>query len=357
MGLSLLRKFVLLAISVAVFLPWRQAAASSRMFWHYSSWVEEAMLGARTMDLNKDDQPVIYVMPAGQRRTGGISDNPDAWTSKYGSVVVVFNRQRNYCDDGVNTEGLAFHFLSMAGSQYEARDCRPGVLGAIYGQYLLDNAANVADALKLMEQTQLVPEGMATSYPCHLALEDAAGKSAVVEFVGGQMKVYQNNSAVLTDEPSLDDQLANLKNYKPFGGDRPLPGDVDSKSRFVKASAFLETLDAPLMLGGSPDLISCMFSGIHAAATPFGAVMFEGDSAVSAWPTLWTSVYDLTNKMFYFSPSQVRNIFWLDMSKLKLSPGAPVLTLQADRTDLYGDVTKKLSSPALPASQLLLFAE
>jgi choloylglycine hydrolase len=264
------------------------------------------------------------------------------------------------CNEGINTQGLAFHYLYMKGSEYQTRDSRPGVDGAIYGQYLLDNAANVAEALTLMSQTQLVPGWMGTFYPCHLALEDAAGDSAVVEFIGGQMKVYHDPDKpayILTNEPPLDQQLANLTRYKGFGGDLPWPGDVDSKSRFVRASAFLKTLNYLGLWFLNPDLISRLFSAIRPEATPFGAIMFKDNgSEKSAWPTLWTSLFDLTNKAIYFTHYIARNTFWIDMNKLKLSPGAPVLYLRADRTDLFGDVSGLLSSPPHPALLLLLLS-
>ena len=144
----------LVAISLAVFLPFHDVDACSRIFWNSNG---KAMLAARNMDLDEDDKPTIYVLPAGRSKTGGINDNPAKWTSKYGSVVMAFKGSRNVCDEGINTQGLAFHYLYMADSVYETRDSRPGVDGGRYGQYLLDNAANVAEALTLMSQTQLVP--------------------------------------------------------------------------------------------------------------------------------------------------------------------------------------------------------
>ena len=72
--------------------------------------------------------------------------------------------------------------------------------------------------------------------------------------------------------------------------------------------------------------------------------MFRDDgSEESAWPTLWTSLFDLTNQAIYFTHNMARNDFWIDMRKLNFSPGAPVLYLKADRTDLFGDVSRLLS--------------
>ncbi|MHB8068265.1 MAG: linear amide C-N hydrolase [Desulfobaccales bacterium] len=354
MRLSFMCSLSLVAISLAVFLPFHHADASTRIFWNNND--EEDMLAARNMDLDEDDKPTIYAVPAGKSKTGGINDNPATWTSEYGSVVITLQGYGNVCDEGINTQGLAFHYLYMKDSEYETRDSRPGVDGGRYGQYLLDNAANVAEALTLMSQTQLVPGWMGTSYPCHLALEDAGGDSAVVEFIGGRMQVYHGSAyTVLTNEPPWDQQMANLRRYKGFGGDLPWPGDVDSKSRFVRASAFLKTLNLDPYWLISPDYISRLFSAIRAEATPFGAIMFKDDgSEVSAWPTLWTSLFDLTNKAIYFTHTIARNYFWIDMGELELSPGSPVLHLQADRTDLFGDVSKLLRPPAQPALSLLL---
>lgn len=358
MRLSFTGSLSLVAISLAVFLPFHNAAASTRIFWNSNG---KAMLAARNMDLDEDDKPTIYVLPAGRSKNGGIYDNPARWTSQYGSVVITFKGSLDLCDEGINTKGLAFHYLYMADSVYETRDSRPGVDGGRYGQYLLDNADTVKKALDLMHDTQLVPGIMGLLYPCHLALEDAGGDTAVVEFINGQMKVYYHDpdkpTYILTNEPNLDQQLDNLKRYKGFGGDLPWPGDVDSKDRFVRASAFLMTLNNQYWYL-CPDLISRLFSAIRPEATPFGAIMVRDDgSEESAWPTLWTSLFDLTNKTIYFTHFIARNDFWIDMRKLNFSPGAPVLHLKADRTDLFGDVSRLLSPHAQPALLLLLLSD
>lgn len=355
MRLSFMGSLTVVAVSLAVFLPFQHVEACSRIFWNSND--EEVMLAARTMDLDEDDQPTLYALPAGKSKNGGIADHPATWTSKYGSVVMGFKGSLNLSDEGINTQGLAFHYLYLADTIYELRDGRPGVDGGRYGQYLLDNAANVAEALTLMSQTQLVPaDPMAFLYPCHLALEDAGGDTAIVEFIGGQMQVYHGCTyTVLTNDPPLGEQLANRRLYKGFGGTLPWPGDADSKSRFVRASAFLKTLDDQYWLG--PDLVSRLFSAIRAEATPFGAIEFDEGSDTPAWPTLWTSIFDLTDKKIYFTHTMAQNDFWIDMSKLKLSPGSPVLHLKADRTGLYGEVSGLFSSSAQPALLLLLLSD
>ncbi|MCX5887907.1 MAG: linear amide C-N hydrolase, partial [Deltaproteobacteria bacterium] len=214
-------------------------------------------------------------------------------------------------------------------------------------QYLLDNAANVTEALKLMSQTQLVmkPKDPRLLLSCHVALEDAAGDSAVVEFIGGEfiagkMLVYHgSNYTVLTNAPPLKQQMDNLTRYRKFGGDLPWPGNVESTDRFVRASAFLSTLNSQPFPPLHANLISRLFSAIRAVAPPFGSIASDGVS----WPTIWTSLFDLTNKAIYFTDTIAKNNFWIDMGKLNFSPGTPEMYLEAYKPHLFGEVSRLFS--------------
>jgi choloylglycine hydrolase len=322
---------------LAAFLLFSKADACTRIFWNNN---DKAMLVARNMDLATDDLATFYVFPKGIRKNGCAGTGSANWTSKYGSVVVGAGTPY-YSSDGINTKGFAFHCLYLYGTEYETRDQRPGVSLGQYGEFLLDNAANVSEALNLMEQFQLVPESfVGTLWPIHIAIEDASGDSAVIEFVNSQMTVYHGSTptTVLTNEPTLDIQLQYLTYYTYFGNANgyPLPGDVDPVSRCVRASAFLLTLPKPSSL---PDAISYLFSAIRCEVEPFGSVVPSPAGASPGWPTLWTSLYDLTNKRIYFDHTVPRNDFWINMKKLNFSKGARVLYLSAEIPGLKGEVS------------------
>jgi penicillin V acylase-like amidase (Ntn superfamily) len=344
-GLAVVCMIIVAAVIWAAFLPLCSAEACSRMFWNNNG---KLMLVARNQDINLDDQATFCAFPMGMKGYGGDHNmtNRAEWTSKYASLVVRISS--TWVIEGINTEGLGVHGLHLLPTEWEKRDLnRKGVLESRYVQYLLDNAATVADALLLMYQTQLVPERFRDNdWPAHMAIEDVSGDSAVVEFIGGKMKVYHGAEyTVLANEPPFDQQLRNLWRYKYFGGDRPLPGDVDSKSRFVRASAFLSSLNSAFSEGEiKPNLIASMFSAIRSVAVPFGATWFLGETPVGAWPTLWTAVSDLTNKRVYFTHNLARNKYWIDIRRLDFSKGAP-LYLKADRPGLAGEVSK-LFKPA-----------
>ena len=183
-----------------------------------------------------------------------------------------------------------------------------------------------------MYQTQVVPQEIeGRVWPFHLALEDASGDAAIIEFVGGQMNVYHGPEFnTLTNDPPLP-QMPDLTDYQYFGGSLPLPGDNNPTSRFVRASAFLSSLNFAFSNQAlKPTPVSAMFTAIRAITEPFGSVQYLGPGAVpgptpvAAWPTTWTIVSDLTNQAVYFFHNLVLNNFWIDMKKLNFQPGAPV---------------------------------
>ncbi len=106
-------------------------------------------------------------------------------------------------------------------------------------QYLLDMAANVTEALALMDTFSLVmveAEGREASL--HLALQDVTGDSAVVEFVNGVRTIHHGREyQVMTNDPPLDEQLALMKevDFSNPSSDMPLPGNVNPRDRFQRA--------------------------------------------------------------------------------------------------------------------------
>jgi choloylglycine hydrolase len=296
------------------------------------------------MDWSFDDTPVLYVFPQGMTKTGASGDSNSAtWTSKYGSVMVSSFGDHYIAADGVNTAGLSMHGLWLVATKFPSRDTtKPGVLEGRYGEFLLDEAATVTDALALFSQYQVVPQSLyGQALAIHVALEDSTGDSAVVEFVNGQMNIYHGasyNTTVLTNDPTFDLQLENLLNYQYFqkGGSLALPGDIDPQSRFVRASAFLSTLPAPTSIG---EAVSSLFGAIRGETTAPGAGWFTNSTFTQASPTQWTSLYDLTNKVVYFQHMYPSNNFYINMSNLNFSSGAQEMYLNAEQPGLSGEVS------------------
>lgn len=298
---------------------------------------------ARTMDLYMPDHAKIVVYPRGIARNGASPTGESVkWTSKYGSATV--NSLNAGTSDGINEKGFAANLLYLHESQYEARDSRPGLSNIVVLQYLLDTSATVAEALDSLKKVQVVA-GLASgrTWPLHISIADASGDSAVIEFVEGAMVVHHGaESNVMTNEPPLAWQLNNIKRYKYFGGKEALPGDIDPASRFVRAAAFLKTIPAPT---DTQDALAKAYGIIKTVSVPVGADNTSSDIASEdKWPTLWTTLADSTNKLYFFQAANSPNMFWVDLKKINLAKGSPVLSVSGGDAALSGEVSGKLKA-------------
>jgi choloylglycine hydrolase len=274
-------------------------------------------------------------------RQGQTGKNTLKWTSQYGSVVI--NTFDSYTvSDGMNEHGLAAHLLYLDNSDYGAvNPDKLGLSNLVWAQYMLDNFKTVDEALKSIDQYQILPtELRGKTWPIHLSLEDPSGDSAIIEYIDGKAVVHHGKQyTVMTNEPAYDIQLSNVKKYKLFGGNLPLPGDVDPLSRFVRAATFLKTLPKPQnYIEAAAGVLSVM----RTVMVPFGAEDTSGGKAVDSWPTRWITLSDLTNKTYYFSSTTAPNIVWLDFKNLDFSKNGKVLMVDPKRVELIGEISKEL---------------
>lgn len=296
---------------------------------------------ARTMDLYMPDHAKIVVYPRGMARDGAVTTGASAkWVSKHGSITV--KSLDAATSDGMNEKGLVANLLYLHETEYETRDARPGLANAMMLQYVLDTTATVDEALEALTKVQIVSASVAgREWPLHMSISDASGDSAVIEFVKGSVVIHHGKeTAVMTNEPPLAWQLNNLKNYAYFGGKQPLPGDIDPVSRFVRASAFLKTLPPPK---DNQEALAGAYMIAKNVSCPAGAMNTATDiDSEDAWPTLWTTLADSTNKRYFFQASDSPNMFWIDLDKLNFTKGAPVLSMSAEDISLNGEVSKRL---------------
>jgi penicillin V acylase-like amidase (Ntn superfamily) len=290
-----------------------------------------AVLVGRNMDYHRDTGTNLWLLPRGIARTDGVGGSL-GWTSGYGSVVAgAFDMMTV---DGMNEAGLAGHILWLTESDYGTRDeSRPALSMAIWLQYFLDNHATVADAVAWIEETgvQVVPLGDPETgeVPAvHLALDDASGDSAIIEYIDGEATVWHSRDyRVMTNSPTYDRQIELLKEVKGFGGTTPLPGSTRAADRFARAAYYVSRLPEPK---SGVEAVAGMFSVIRNAAQPFRV---PDPDKPNASQTIWQTVADLTNKRYVFDSTTRPNIVWVDLDKLDFAEGAP-----AGKLDLMGDV-------------------
>jgi len=222
---------------------------------------------------------------------------------------------------------------------------RPGVATIAWVQYLVDNCRTVGEALNHLKNIQIVSvpiPGYEKGLPLHVAIEDAAGDSAVVEFVKGRLVVHSGRQyQVMTNEPAYDEQLANLRHYLPFGPETKLPGNTSPMDRFVRAAYFLHYLPKPK---DDEEAAAYLMSLVYNVSVPFGAP-YVGLSAT--YPTWWRDVVDLKNRRMYFNYALSPNVIWVNLNSLDFKQGRLSKRLNAFDPRLVGDVSNRfVPSPA-----------
>lgn len=308
------------------------------IFWNNNG---VAQVVARSMDLYISDLPTIMANPRGINRKGEAGNNSLTWKSKYGTVTVTAFRT-HAVSDGMNEKGLVAHLLYLSGTEYLNDNKKiPTLSNVMWAQYILDNFSSVNEALKGTKDLQIIATKIHDkTWPIHLAMEDASGDSAVIEFIHGKMHVYHGAQyQVMTNEPAYNIQLSNLKRYQGFGGKLSLPGDPDPLSRFVRSATFLKTLPIPK---NELEAIAGVLSVMRTVMVPFGVTDTSDNKTVDAWATRWVTVADATNKIYYFNSTSAPNIVWIDLNKINFSEEFAVLSIDPTYINLEGDITKKL---------------
>lgn len=331
----------LAAVALSCLLVLQSSDACTRILWNNNKL---AVIVGRTMDWPESTEPILTVMPSGMKRNGGllggvaiIQENPAEWTSKYGSLIVPVYGIGTA--DGLNERGLAGHMLYLTAADYGPRDpSKPGLQAGLWLQYVLDNAATVDEALTILNAVQIQPaEARGRHATVHLALEDAGGDSTVIEPIDGKMVVHHGRKyRVMTNDPTYDEQLALLAkmDFSKPSSTTPLPGNVNPVDRFQRASYYLAMLPEPT---GERAAVAGMLAITRNVSVPFGAPYKD----FGIYNTEYRTVIDLTARRYFFELTTSPNMVWVDLPKLNLTAGSPVLELNPDSVDLSGNVTAK----------------
>lgn len=260
------------------------------------------------------------------------------WRSKYGSLVTTIYGVGTA--DGVNEKGLAIHMLYLNATDFGARDTsKAGVHAGLWGQYFLDNSGSVTEALELMKNLQPVMvtvNGVKSNV--HLAIEDASGDSAIVEYIDGKPVIHHGSQyQIMTNDPVYDEQLANLARYDFTNATRqtPLPGNVDPRDRFVRSAYYLQMLPEPK---SGREAIAGVLAIARNASVPFGA---PNNAPGTLYNTEYRTAIDLSARRYFFELTTTPNVIWMDLDALDFKPGAPVLILNPDNIQLSGNVSRK----------------
>ena len=234
--------------------------------------------------------------------------------------------------DGLNEKGLAiglFYFPATAGYMpYRLPDAGKTIAPWEMGSWILDNFSTVEEVKANASQivvAEVVFKGWGFVPPVHFVVTDASGKSIVIEYVGGKLNVHENPLGVMTNSPTFDWHMTNLRNYVKFSPATILRCNWGPSSWFrsakvrecsdfrgtsprlallVHAVAFSQSL-LPSKTGTAA--VSQAFHVLNNFDLPKGALREDAKDDhgnILADYTIWTSANDLKAKRFYFRTYQ-----------------------------------------------------
>jgi choloylglycine hydrolase len=266
-----------------------------------------------------------------------------AYTSKYG-VVGISAYDPSILLDGLNEQGLAvgtFYFPGYAEYAPSSTPKEKSLSPIEFPNWILTQFASVDEVKEAVKSVAIVGTVLAgwgnAPPPFHYIITDKKGKSIVIEPLKGTLIVHDNPLGILTNSPTFDWHMTNLRSYinlspfnvkpvdiggvqlAPFGqgsGMVGLPGDFSPPSRFVRAALF-STTAIP-----SPTAKEAIFQAFHILNQfdiPIGIVRSNEGGVVQTDQTLATAVRDPQALRYYFRTYKDQTIHVIDLKSFDLS--------------------------------------
>lgn len=307
----------------------------------------------------------IIVVPRGISLSSQMEDGGKGaeWTSRHG-VVAINGIGKPFALDGVNEAGLAAGLFYHPGyASYAAFDPaqRENSIGPLdVGGWILTQFATVEEVREAIGGVRVVPvaeEALGFAPPVHMFVTDRSGAAIVIEFIDGETVVHDAPLGVITNSPTYDWHMTNLRNYvnlspvavptqeiddidfAPLGagsGMIGLPGDFTPPSRFVRAVAFSQTA-RPTADG--PEAIYELLRILDNFNVPLGSAEGSdvedadggqgGDLMRSA--TVWTTAIDTRNLVLHYHTAHNRRVRAVDLKSIDFDALDKVVTLPLDK--------------------------
>lgn len=222
------------------------------------SFKTKAHYFGRNLDLDRSYGEEVCVLPRSSpfvfRRMGEMREH----YAMLGMATVADGIPLFY--DAVNEYGLAMAGLNFPGNAYYApiKEGADNIAPFEFIPWILCQCRTVGEAEELLSRIKLADIAFSEKLPpapLHWMICDRDG-SIVTEFMKDGLRIHRNEVGVLTNNPPFEYQLENLKKYRHLKnhnsaagceengsyssyslglGAVGLPGDVSSKSRFVRA--------------------------------------------------------------------------------------------------------------------------
>ncbi len=236
--------------------------------------------------------------------------------------------------EGQNSEGLGMSGNFLPGfTEYQpvTKDDKGYVSVLDFGSWALGSHATVAELRAALPGVKVwwdasLPSGPTPPY-LHFIFTDRSGDGLILEFVGGEQRIYDNQASVLTNSPPYDWHLLNLRNYLNLssmgvservfdetnvtaigqgGGAMGLPGDYTPPSRFVRAAFMRHWITPPK---DADEAIQAIDHILNTVDIPLGVAQSKDNGEIVSDYTQWVAIKDLTRNRLMISDYAHRTTF------------------------------------------------
>ena len=343
-----LTNYLLLALAIPVFLYGTASACTGIVLMADDG----AAVYGRTQEWGAFDlNSRLVVVPRGYELKGHTPDGKPGhrWKARYG-VVALDATEQDYAIDGMNEKGLVVGTLYLPGfaefQPYDPAQANISMGPLDLANFVLTQFATVDEVREGLKRIHVVPVPEPAlggiPAPVHLMVVDQSGETIVVQYLKGELKIFDNPLRVITNSPSFDWHMTNLRNYinlsavalpakkiedldfAPIGagtGFLGIPGDYTPPSRFVRAVAYTQTARK------TPDGDETVYEALRIMDNfnlPLGSA--EGPDSDPELlkgmrsSTIWTIAADTRNLKYYYHTQHNRRLRMVDLKKIDFSP-------------------------------------
>lgn len=332
-----------------------------------------SVVAGRTMEWTFPMDWEILYSPAGSKFTLSAPTNSNlpnkTIISKYDILGVDSGLANNAILEGQNSEGLGLSGNFIPGyTEYSiiSKNDKNYLSVIDFGRFVLSNYKSVDEVQKDITKYKVFGEklpNVPVAPTVHFMITDRTGKSIVIEFINGQMKIFDKSIGVMTNSPNYDWHLTNIRNYvnlsnngnisiqNPILGDVTgfsqgssalgLPGDYTSSSRFVKAAFLAHYSSKTKNANEAANLVDHILNTVD---IPVGVIASQENGQMFHDYTQWVAIKDLANNQLNFADYSHRaNFIKIDMNTLKGSKEIiiPITQLKYPNTDITNSLIAK----------------
>ncbi len=331
---------------------------------------DDSIVSGRTLEFGIFVDTSIAVIPRGYKFVGQTPLGEGLkYRAKYAAVGVITYNDLNLAD-GLNEAGLAagaFYFPTFAQyTKVTPGNQKIGLSPTEFNNWILTQFATVAEVRKAIEDGEVIIAPTAIegwgpeAPPFHYVVYDKTGASIAIEPIGGKLIVHDNPLGVMSNSPTFDWHMINLRNYialdprnvppleldgatfKQLGqgsGMLGLPGDFSPPARFVRAAVFSSTA---IPSKTADKGIEQVFHILNNFDIPVGVARDEGkDGVIHTDYTMLTVGRNARDGNYYYKTYDDQTIRMVQLNKFDLDAGE-VKLLSTKSEQPIADMTDQL---------------